>query len=314
MVSSLIAHERQREYLSHIVSAGVLPHAFLFHGVKGVGKYTIAQHLAKALFCARAENDLARVCGVCPDCRRIENGTHSCVMLIDRDHTLVSKKEIRKEIPIDDIRELKRLFAFAPEGGRWRVAIINEVETMSEEAAHAFLKLLEEPGPRTLMILITADLGALLPTIISRTRVLAFWPVADATLRKILAARGKKGKEAEELLFLAGGRPGQLLTLMEDKDMLKEAERTLESLSAIAASGNIVATLRISETAAKDPRQQERVCDWAIRLLRTRLLKGDFAAVEPLRRVSRIASIMETTNVNPRLAMDTMMLEFVGPR
>ena len=146
MSTPLIGHDRQIQFLNSCRTRGTLPHAYLFHGPEHVGKLTIALMLAQSFFCPEvSKDDMRSVCGTCQSCQAIANYRHPSIFFLDTAHTLVSKKENRKEIPIEDIRELKRILSFAPQGNQWRLAIINEAEKMSTEAANAFLKLLEEP-------------------------------------------------------------------------------------------------------------------------------------------------------------------------
>ena len=221
----ILGHERQIKYLETVIKKNRMAHAHLFFGPEHVGKLVIAKMVAKALFCPHAKGGLMNVCHKCEACQKIEKNMHPEVIFLDTEHTLVSKKETRKDIPIDDIRELKRVLSFAPHGAAWRVVIINEAEKMSAEAANAFLKILEEPGDLTLIILITSSRELLLPTILSRTQQIGFSLVSDEILKKFLEREKKYGESHEEMLKIAGGRAGVLMRMREEKTFLSE-ERT----------------------------------------------------------------------------------------
>ena len=106
--------------------------------------------------------------------------------------------------------------SFAPQGDRWRLAIINEADKMSEEAANAFLKLLEEPGSHTLIMLIASHKDLLLPTIVSRAQAIGFLTVSDQIMKTALKEKDIVEDTREEFLTFAGGRPGVLMRLCED--------------------------------------------------------------------------------------------------
>jgi len=308
----LIGHDRQVEYINKSRKADRLPHAYLFHGPSHLGKLTIALALAQSFFCESAKKfDIRSVCGQCTSCRAIAEFRYPAVMMLDTTHTLVSKKEMRKEIPIEDIRELKRIFSFTSQGSTMRLAIINEAEKMSEEASNAFLKLLEEPGAHTLLILITPNRDLLLPTIISRTQTIGFSPVGDAALGGILKEHAIASEEEEELLMLAAGRPGVLVELCRDPAYAKEERTLLRDIRSAVQGRDMVSAFRISEKVSQDAALREKTISYIFIELRNALIHAsDTASIaEAIKRVSLIAHTMDSTNVNPRLGMDVMFLE-----
>jgi len=309
----LVGHERQIQYINKSRNADRMPHAYLFHGPSHVGKLTIALMLAQSFFCESAKkSDIRSVCGQCASCRAIAEFRHPAVMVLDIAHTLVSKKETRKEIPIEDIRELKRIFSFASQGTMMRLAIINEAEKMSEEASNAFLKLLEEPGAHTLIILITLNRDLLLPTIVSRTQAIGFSPVGDSALKAILKEHGAAFDEEEELLMLAAGRPGVLVELCRDPAYAKEERALVRDIRTALRERDMVSALRISEKSSQDSALREKTISYIFMELRNALIRAndDCAPIAGvIKRVSHIAQTMDSTNVNPRLGIDVMFLE-----
>lgn len=285
----VLGHERQIEYLNKVIRRGRLAHAYLFYGPEHVGKFTVAKHFAGLLNAAE-------------------------VIILSPEHTLVSKKEKRKDIPIDDIRELKRRLSFAPEGSKWRVVIINEAEKLSDSAADAFLKLLEEPGELTLIILVTSSCELLLPTIISRTQSIRFSMVAEEALLKFIKSQEEDKKKQELILAIAAGRPGIAMRLMEAKDRFTEEMKFLQNLNYILQKKEIPEAFHLAEKIAHEEELRDKTVEYVFRILRKNLLESagtkDIAPlVLKLRKITRIADIMETTNVNPRLGMDTLFLE-----
>lgn len=314
----IIGHERQMKYLDTIIERGRLAHAYLFYGPEHVGKLTVAKWLAKKLHCDKGG------CEVCYDCRMIGSDSHPYVTLLDTEHTLLSKKvprlegrdggtmglaKERKEIPIDDIRELKRLFALTPAGGGWRAVIINEAEKMSTEAANAFLKLLEEPGSRALFILITEDRESVLPTIASRALPMRFSPLPDNAIRAFLETKVKDALLREDIVKFAAGRPGVAVGLAENKEAFLRERRLAAAVGAVCRGGTLAA-LRLSERIAEDRVRRGKAVEYLIRALRRDLREESSEkrgiSVEKLKKVNYIAALLDTTNVNPRLALDAM--------
>ncbi len=319
MSTPFIGHNRQIDFINKTRSRGRLPHAYLFHGPAHVGKLTIARTLAQSFFCSEVkQHDMRSACGVCRTCRAISEYRDPNVIILDTEHTLTSKKENRKEIPIEDIRELKRVLSFAPQGNTMRLAIINEADKMSEDAANAFLKLLEEPGSRTLIILITSSAELLLPTIVSRMQKVGFFTVVQKDMHTLVRAlRPAVHEDDEELLALAGGRPGVLVQLCNDPSYAAQERSLSRDIRHILANRDMVSALRISEQAASDRALQEKVVSRILMNLRQAMIRpqqvaSSLAIAQTITRVDEIARTLDSTNVNPRLALDVIFLQCMG--
>ncbi len=308
----ILGHTPQLEYFKKVITRGRLAHAYLFSGPAHVGKLTAAIYLAKLLHCEGAR---VKPCGECGECCRIEQGQHPHVFLLDREHTLVSKKESRKDIPIEDIRELKRIFSYAPEGGKWRVVILNDAEKLSPEAANALLKLLEEPGQKTLLILVSAAPELLLPTIRSRVQPVSFSLVADRVLAEFLETKNIGKAAAEELISYAAGRPGVLFSLLGDPVARERAQKLSLYIERLFSSRDITEAFRASERFS----QSDELSDQAIAVILNRVRRNLFSrlddppevianAVGKVKEMDRIVFLLATTNVNRRLALDVFFL------
>ena len=143
---------------------GRLAHAYLFTGPRGTGKEAMATTLAQALNCEKSNND---ACGKCLSCRNIAVQTHSDVYW-------VRPESKSRRIDVDQIREFERAVSLKSGGARMKVGVIVDADCMNESASNAFLKTLEEPPDRTLILLLTAEPQRLLPTILSRCLRLSF--------------------------------------------------------------------------------------------------------------------------------------------
>lgn len=322
----ILGHERQIKYLEKVLQNGRFAHAYLFSGPEGVGKFTIAKTIAQSFYCnqmsqvhsdRRLAATFGQVCNTCSDCVLIERGVHPQVVILDLEQTLVSKKDKRKEIPIEDIRELKRRLVFAPALNQWRVVIINQTDKMSKEAEAAFLKLLEEPGSQVLFILLSAFKDNISSTIISRAQVINFSLLPAKVLADFIGSKIKDADLIREILLLARGRAGVMFKLLEDKKSLDEERKFFKEIGAVLEKKDLAGAFHLSEKVAGDDILRQKVSDYLILALRERLncSKSDFKQFEAIRlvqglkKIHRISQVMETTNVNPRLALDVMFLE-----
>jgi DNA polymerase-3 subunit delta' len=181
---------------------GRFPHALLFVGPEGVGKHLAARTLAQALLCERHGEAELEPCGACPSCLQVVARSHPDVLL-------VAKPEEKHELPIATIRTLCLDLGLKPMRGGRRVAIVDDADDLSEEAANAFLKTLEEPPPGAVLVLIGTSPELQLDTILSRCRVVRFEPLDEATLTAILLEE-RVVTEADEARRLAARGEGSV--------------------------------------------------------------------------------------------------------
>ncbi len=148
-----------------------LAHAFLFCGPRGVGKTTCARILAKTINCLHPTEDM-EACGTCDICTGFKNNTSFNVFELDA----------ASNNSVDDIRELTSQVRFAPQHGKYKVYIIDEVHMLSASAFNAFLKMLEEPPSYAIFILATTEKHKILPTILSRCQIFEFKRITNADI------------------------------------------------------------------------------------------------------------------------------------
>lgn len=287
----IIGHERQIAYLEKSFKNGRLSHVYLFYGPENVGKLTVAKHFVGFFY--KPE-----------------------VFILDRKHSLVFGEEERKDISIEDIRALKRILSFVPEDERWRIIIINEAEKLSHPAADAFLKLLEEPGRKTLFILITSFRELLHHTIVSRSVPIRFSLVKDSILEDFLKESVKDKDKRKEILLFTAGRPGVMMRILEDKEYLEEERKTVKEIATILKGKDLPEALCLSAKTMDNEERRKKLVEYVLRIMRKKMLDNKesvdvYRYIEVVKNLSAIADIIEITNVNPRLALDVMFLEVI---
>jgi DNA polymerase-3 subunit gamma/tau len=149
--------------LKNAIKNEQLAHAFLFCGPRGVGKTTCARILAKTINCENVQPD-GEACNEC----------HSCVSFNEGTSLNIHELDAASNNSVDDIRSLVDQVRFAPQAGKYKVYIIDEVHMLSSSAFNAFLKTLEEPPPYAIFILATTEKHKILPTILSRCQIFDF--------------------------------------------------------------------------------------------------------------------------------------------
>lgn len=182
-----------------------LPHALLISGIAGTGKRLFATRLAQLALCQAP--DAGQPCGACSACTQFRAGSHP-------DYRFVTIPEDKTVIAVAQIRELIADLGLTSQHGGRRVALIVPADAMNAASANALLKTLEEPGPGTLLILVTARPSRLAPTIRSRCQQLRMQPPAQADALNWLDSQAAR-TDWPVLLGLAGGGPLAALSLSD---------------------------------------------------------------------------------------------------
>ena len=221
------------EWLGRAYRSERLPHGLIFAGPVGVGKATTARALAALFLCEKPKDTTP--CGKCESCRAFGANAHP-------DYHIVTKELIRfhdrtgKSKGIDLSIHVLRPEVLEKAGrkavmGRGKVFIIEQAELMNPQAQNALLKTLEEPAGRTLIVLLTDQPGAMLPTIRSRCQMVRFAALDERTVRKELERRGVGAPEAAAAAALARGSLGVALKWIED-GVIDPARQLIEQLDA----------------------------------------------------------------------------------
>jgi DNA polymerase-3 subunit delta' len=221
----VIGQDKVLALLDHSFKQNNIAHAYLLVGPPHVGKKTLALNLAQALNCDGSEPP----CGQCYSCRRIIEGKHADVTSLELDSKV--------EIGIDEIRELQHLANLPPYEGKCKVFIIDDAEYLSTEAANSLLKILEEPPPRVVWLLLAVEEPRLLPTIISRCQRLELKPMPFEQIQQILIGSYNVDSDKAKLLArLCHGCLGWALSALGDEEILKRRSEKLTRLSSLTTA------------------------------------------------------------------------------
>jgi DNA polymerase III subunit delta' len=277
--SEFLGNERLIAALRGGLRTGRVPHALLFTGPRGVGKFTLARMFAQAANCERFTDDF---CGECPTCQRIsqladpqklieqglvERGesadaatiervpliltSHADVWALVPDPVRLKSPVARPMLRVGQLRAVQRAAYFQPMGRR-RVFILDGAETMRWDVANVFLKILEEPPGSATLILTAPSPYALLPTIVSRCMQFHFAPLPQAAVENILKEKTeRKPTEIKLAAQLAEGSPGLAIEL--DVTAAAQARKSALRILERAARGQGFAQLFADTSAlAKD--------------------------------------------------------------
>jgi DNA polymerase-3 subunit gamma/tau len=185
---TVVGQEHITTTLKNAIRNQHLAHAYLFTGPRGVGKTTCARILAKTINCENPTSD-TEACGICQSCKSFSNNASFNIFELDA----------ASNNGVDDIRELVNQVRFAPQQGKYKVYIIDEVHMLSAAAFNAFLKTLEEPPSYAIFILATTEKHKILPTILSRCQIFDFKRITTSdTVLHLQSIASREGMIAQE--------------------------------------------------------------------------------------------------------------------
>jgi len=271
---SLIGQEEALARAARAIRGGRPPQAWLIAGPPGIGKATSAYRIARYLLVYGANDkgpDDLSVPPKDPAVPLVRAGSHPGLLVLKRGlHPDTGK--LMTVLAVREIRKLAEFFELTSSSGGWRVAIIDTADEMSEEAANALLKILEEPPRRAMLMLVSNAPAQLVSTIRSRCQVLRLHPLSDDVLTREVASRVPQlsTEDRARLVALAGGSLGAALRLVEE-DGLKlaaDAERLVDK----AASPDFAATLALAERVARVDKGLESFGGYLAQALADRIL------------------------------------------
>jgi DNA polymerase-3 subunit delta' len=316
--ASLTGQEKAEQTFLDAFNSGRLPHAWLLSGPKGVGKASLAHRIARFLLVHGNRGGADEGPGLFGDdlpaaapaslatdledlvCKRIIAGGHADFQSIERAVNEDTGAQ-KRDISVDQVRAIGKLFNHTPGEGGWRVVVIDAVDDLNDNGANALLKMLEEPPSRTVLLLVSHNPGRLLATIHSRCRHLALPPLDGQAMAALLTDQAQMrgfelGPEERALLMqLAGGSIGRALTLADEGglDLYRDMTAILETLPNL----DIAMLHKLGDLVARDRggdrfRTLAALIDWSLvdrirRELSASALEGWFRVWEKANRLFR---------------------------
>ena len=335
----LFGHETLKNTLGESVQRGTLPASILLHGPRGVGKQRLALWLSQLLLCTGE----SKPCGECQSCRHAAELRHPDVhwffprpRLKDSDPDAETiRDDIQEAIEerrassglyapasgseglfVATVRALVQTASMKPALGARKVFIVGDAERMvvqegADQAANAFLKLLEEPPADTTIIITSSEPGALLPTVRSRVAPVRVTAISDADVRRFLAEPAVSSfiedeASTEDRIRLAAGAPGRLLAGEGPAKAMAAARRLYDAATA-SSSATLYAT-SLAQGAASARGVFSDILESLIVILNERVRdavgkKNDLLALRTARAVESVARAQQQAdgNVNPQL-------------
>ncbi len=209
----LFGHAEAERQLLHDAEQGKLAHGWIISGGKGIGKATLAYRFARAMLAGEGAMAMSPEH---PVFRRVAAGSHADLLVVEPIFD-TKKGEYASGITVDQAREIGQFLSLTPGESQWRVVIVDSADQLNNNAANAILKILEEPPPQALLLLVSHNPGKLLPTIRSRARMLKLKMLDDADFEQALSLRfpDMESRRLEALWQLSGGSPGVAATYEE---------------------------------------------------------------------------------------------------
>lgn len=297
----IAGHKKQWQFLLKSKELNKIPHAFLFSGESQIGKRKVAFEFAKLFFCERNR----KPCQECRSCREIERNSHP-------DFIFLSSSS-GNNIQVSQIRDLVWKLSLKPYSSGCKVAVIDQAHLMDKEAQNCLLKTLEEPRGKSFLILITEYPETLFSTIASRAQKVKFFPVKEEDIQKYLA---EKGIKKPDCFFL--GKPGRVIDFVSNEEKIREQKKIISDLENISSWDLSVRFNYIKKMTSEENKifSFKEIMDIWLNYFRSlmisKLEKSETDSVarikETISFIQRVKHLMDTTNVNPKLALEILLM------
>lgn len=289
-----IGHKKAKSSFDMAIKNGRLAHAYLITGPEHVGKTSLARDFARKLFC---QGSKAKPCGVCEHCKR-EAHTLTDLLLID----------VEEEIKVEQIRHLRSQLQLVPIMGKYRAAIVSNADKMTSEASNALLKLLEEPGPDTVIFLTTSAPYSLPDTIRSRTQVIRCGYSTEEDLDMFLLTNDLLDKK-KIFAGLWHGRLGLANMMAYEQGYIDQVRERAELLKEICTLRLSEASQKFSELSELESSELKQLFGWwQLEAEEEFSKKPDAISAKLVRAVERAGQAIDF-NANKKLLLDNLMIK-----
>ena len=280
-----LGFDKIKNFFEKTSESGQLGHAYIFSGQEMVGKRTFALEVVNSVN-KTDPGDVLR-----PDCLFIDSGV----------------SESGQTITIEEVRGIKNFVSLSPYAGPYKFVVINDTHLMTTEAQNALLKVLEEPSPSSILILITANPNSLLPTITSRCQEIKFPPHPKSIITDVLKNSGLPKSEAEFLAEFSNGRIGLVKTVIKEKSFGKIKDSVEELVRLIKADINERLTIAQKLTDEKNkPDLMKKVLYWTLYM---RMRINEPKARKILDGLVGLHKIITQPQFNHRLALENFLVQ-----
>jgi len=287
----IVGHKIQREFLKKSFESSRISHAYLFSGVDGLGKKTVALEFVRMI-----------------------NGQKKDLAKSQPDLIMV---EPQPSIKISQIGEMRKALSLRPFSAPFKTVIIDEAEKMTDEAQNCLLKTLEEPKGQAVLFLISSNPEILFETVRSRTQSLKFYPLSSGEMRDFLKPK-ISSSDLEKLIFISEGRPGKAIDFLRNPQKLKVWWQIFEDIQNLVDS-NISSRFKYLNDFFQEDNSKEFL-NIFLRYFRLVLLSklgmiNNFNTSYSLQKIKEIIELGEKmkflisrTNINQKLALETLFL------
>lgn len=322
-----IGHRQARQMLQRAVLREQPAHAYLFVGPPRIGKRTLARELAAALNCTAALPE--RPCHQCANCRMIGHEAHPDLIVLE--------SENERSISTETVRETRASIEWRPYQARYKVYLIIDAEDLTEQGTNVLLKALEEPPPQVLFLLTARQQESVLPTVLSRVRIVSLEPLTVGEVSQALQEQfHDEAAQARQIASLAQGRMGWAIEARMNESLLEERKSAMARVikltegrhsERLIMAGEICQGENFLESRSKclaflddlriwwrdmllvsSQSSAEIACaEWREQLTMLSARRSRTRIVSVLREIEQAASAVER-NVTPRLVLESLML------
>ncbi|MDD4606809.1 MAG: DNA polymerase III subunit delta' [Patescibacteria group bacterium] len=325
----ICGHQNIVNFLQHSIQQDNLMNAYLFYGSQHLGKTAVAKYFIQSIFCSAEQ----RPCQQCVLCQQIQKNIHPDIIWLTRN-------EDKKNITIEQIRELRQKLRLESFLNSYKIAVIQQAELMTTEASNALLKTLEEPSWHTIIILIADQIKLIPSTVISRCQTLNFKTVSRQTISQFLKDNSKLNKlDIEKIVALSLGRPGIAMNFIQQTDSwLEHTKRAKEFVNQILVNQNLNQRFKYIQQLAGEQKTfiesqnswQEDLMMWSLIVRDLILIKKNLSQAitylefeNQLRQVTSDYTLQQLTkflyniqqtgmylkrNLNPKLVLENLIL------
>lgn len=210
---NIIGHKKITDFLESAIQNDKLSHAYLFYGPKQIGKKTLVKRFIQNLMCYHDNPQKKQMaCEVCDQCVQIKKNIHP-------DITWLKKEADKKDITVEQIRDLQDILSVHSFFKNYKVAVIENAEQLNLASANALLKTLEEPTKKTILILTAQNINNIPKTVLSRVQKIKLLPVPAKEIYDYLLAREVARDQARNLACVAVGRPGRAVVFLNNEQV-----------------------------------------------------------------------------------------------